>query len=240
MERGIEREQMNSNTETSEIFKKGFFMGRLIWVRGMAEEQLLPAARGMLVSCNINPKEMWLLTPIQFVSLLSSGFDRAMLMNFEVMVVHGFDTLSASLSKRFFSALAEFRALQMGLGVRLVLVSTKKTIPRLSRLNDFSPIVLDVQSPESDPGDLNAQVHSLIECASAICGVSIRRITEKAALFLEQSVAGGFGEEILSILVDGIQRSNGRVLSFSDLMPDFAHSGAEEECRASICNQYGF
>ena len=205
-------------------------------MRGKAEDQLIPAARGMLVSCNINPKEMWILTPIQFVSLLSVGFDRALLMNFEVMVVHGFDSLSERVSKSFFAALAEFRALQMGLGVRLVLVSTKKTIPKLSRLNDFSPIVLDVQSPESDPGDLNAQVHALIECASGICGVSIRRITEKAALFLEQSVAGGFGEEILSILVDGIQRSNGRVLSFSDLMPDYALLGAEEECRRRVCN----
>jgi hypothetical protein len=57
--------------------------------------------------------------------------------------------------------------------------------------------------------------------ASLHAEVRVSRLTEKAAFFLEESVKSKVDGELVALVVLGLRRSDGKVLRFRDLLPNF-------------------
>jgi len=202
-------------------FKKGFFLGRLIWIKGVLRSESEGVARGLVAPCNIQPGELWFLNPDQFCELLAGSLDRLTLERYEVMVLRDFEFLGGKKAAKFLDAIGKFREIQMGLGMRLVLVSDSEVSPEIEKIRDLDPILLEPSTPGSGPGELNDRVHLLVEQASEEARIPIRRISEEVADFLEDQVTSGNFQGLLPLLVAGIRRSDGSTLRFRDLLPNF-------------------
>jgi hypothetical protein len=120
--------------------------------------------------------------------------------------------------------------------MRLILVSKREVPSEVHRIHEHLPLVIDTGAGESDPGELDSRVHSLVEIASRVAETPIRRLSERAAHFLEETVTTADGEEILLLLVEGVRRSKGSVLRLRDILPNFSHYFGSEDEPERYCN----
>ena len=176
------------------------------------------------------------MSPTQFMALVTGGMDRMSMGSFKVILIRGFEALSDSQSKSFVRAIRLFRAFQFGMGVRVILVSRRDFSMELHRIHECMPVIMDERAAEGDPEDVDLRVHSLVEIASKVAETPIRRLTERAAQFLEESVISSEGEELVLLLVEGMRRSRGSVLRLRDILPNFAHYFGPDDELESYCN----
>jgi hypothetical protein len=217
-------------------FRKGFHLGRIIWFRDEDTEGALSRTRELLLFCNTSPDSVWTMSPLQFVNLITGGMDRVSMEGFGVLLIHGLEDLSSNQAVAFLRAIKLFRAFQYGVGMRLILVSKREVPFEVHRIHEHLPLVIDTGAGESDPGELDSRVHSLVEIASRVAETPIRRLSERAAHFLEETVTTADGEEILLLLVEGVRRSKGSVLRLRDILPNFSHYFGSEDEPERYCN----
>ena len=211
-------------------------MGRMIWLRGGDRERAMEKVEELMLLGDIRSQKVWSLSPPEFVTLMSGGLERVSMEHFEVLVVGGFEDLKGESARAFLAALHCFRAFHVGIGMRLILTSGVGLSVEMHRIHELMPVVIDLAPIGNDPEDMNSRVHSLIDFATRLTEVPIRRITERAAHFLEESVKSGEGEEVLVLLVEGIRRSDGRTLRFRDLLPNFSPYFDPDDQVETYCN----
>ncbi len=213
-------------------FKNGFFMGRLIWVVGTEGSGRLQKTQEYLQKCQIQKKEMLVLNPQQLIDMFERGLSRTTVEQYEVLIVQDFENLGDEQALPFLKTIQTFRELQMGLAMRMVLVSDRVVPPALKNFEQFKAVQVSADDDSSEPEDLNARIHLLIEQATALSGVPIVRLTERAAVFLEYYSKSTHDRELLELILLGLHRSELGVLRFRDFLPDLFHasdnlSGAE-------------
>ncbi|MBU6155229.1 MAG: hypothetical protein KGP28_13075 [Bdellovibrionales bacterium] len=208
----------------------------MIWLRGEDQEKAMARLFELLLFCNTSPDRVWSIAPMQFVNFITGGIDRLFMEGSRVLVVRGFEHLTQAEMVKFLGAIKLFRALQYGVGIRLIIASAKEVSAELHRIHEFMPMLIEVGVSESDPVEIDSRVHSLVEVAARVAETPIRRLTESAAHFLEEKVGSNESEEILVLLVEGIRRSRGSVLRLRDILPNFAHYFGPEDESESYCN----
>lgn len=202
-------------------FKKSFFLGRLIWVKGREAIENQEIVFDILKSCQVLRTEVLVLRPAQFISMMSRGLSQITILNYEVFLIQGFDSLSPETAKRFLRCLEVFKSLQMGIGIRVVLASGISVARELSDFESFNPVVIQVNKTSYDPGDLNERIHYLVAKAMKITDTPVKRISEQAAAFLEYHFSDETDQDVLELLVIGLNRSDGQVLRFKDFLPGY-------------------
>jgi hypothetical protein len=217
-------------------FKKGFFLGRMIWFRDEDPERAIARIHELLLFCNTSAEELWTVGAMEFVQFLSCGVDRLFMKRSRVLLIRDLEGLSRVESKAFLRAIRMFRLFQHGSGIRLILLSGPEFPIELYRIHELLPVVIDSGSIESDPEDLDSRVHSLVEIASRVSERPIQRLTERAAHFLEETIGANEGEEVLLLLVEGMRRSKGSVLRLRDILPNFAGYFGSEDGAETYCN----
>jgi hypothetical protein len=218
------------------LFKKSFFLGRLVWVRGFGPRKNVRVVLETLSSCQVKESEVLILKPMQFIDFVQSGLDRELILNYEVFLIQEFENLSGDLAQKFLKCIGVFRSLQMGLGIRLVLVSEQEVTSELDEFSIFKPVIVKIIHYDQNPGDLNERVHALMDQAMEITSKPVHRISEKAAAFLETCFLDESDEDILALLVLGLMRSDGRVLRFRNFIPPVKHNGDPDGALETICN----
>jgi hypothetical protein len=226
---------MREQRETGR-FQKGFFLGRIIWVRKEDGERALVRARSLLFSCNIGEGEVWTMAAGRFAGFVAGGMDRLLLDRVGVLLIRDLEGLSGGQASAFVRALRMFRTFQFGAGIRVILASGVDFPVELHAIHEMLPVVLAEYRSETDPCELDSRVHSLVEVASKVAETPIKRLTERAAHFLEESVVSSEGEEILLLLVEGMRRSKGSVLRLRDILPNFARYFGPEDGPETCCN----
>lgn len=202
------------------LFKKSFFMGRLIWVVGSKKKTQIKRLRMTLKHCQIQPGEILTVGPHQFIDMLSKGVSNSLLRQYEVVVVRGFENLEPHLAGQFLKHIQNFKDLQMGLAMRMILVSSKDIPSELNNFETFKPIQISFKDENEDPGDLNLRVHVLIEKAIKVSGVSVVRLSPRAGVFLEYYSTRTSSADVLELIILGLQRSDRRVLRLRDFLPN--------------------
>jgi hypothetical protein len=221
------------------LFKKSFWFGRLIWITGGPSVNKEEKLGNLLLGCQILPSEIFHLDADQFVDMFLRGIDRELMKRFEVVVVKGFEDLNGNQAAAFLRAIKLFSDLQSGFSLQLILVSHHTISADLNRFQQFNPTEISVGDDNEDPGETNERLHHLLSIAMKITGVSVNRISERAAVFLEGFLAEETGDEtnyeLLVLISMGLGRSDGGELKLRDLIPrPFTHhpkvSTAEIPC----------
>ncbi len=222
--------------DTVSKFKKSFFLGRLIWLTGKAGPAKEKRLREWLWSCRVAKNEVCHMSAKQFIDAVSTGFSKSVLIDYEVIQVSDFELLEGGAASNFLRAIRIFRELQMGLAMRLLLVSEEEISPDLQGFSEFSPIEISLADSGEDPGGLNERVHNLLEAAMAFSRVPVKRISEKAAIFLEIYSSHEDDHSVLTLLLDGLTRSDGQVLRFADLYPEGGAAPKSSASSETHCN----
>ncbi len=217
-------------------FRTGYFLGHLIWIRSGDASETSRILRGMLASCHIADSGVWSLSPRQLIDLMSFSLDQIALLKSEVILVRNFERLTGFTAEAFLRAISRLRAAHAGIGLRLILISECEITDELQKIHRLQPCIVPVGGGVPPCEEINSRVHGLIDEASRITEVPIKRISEKAAQFLEESCETRKGSEVLELLVDGIRRSNGHTLRFRDLLPNFARFFDPEDSAETCCN----
>ncbi len=217
-------------------FKRGYFLGRMIWIRGVGGEDAFRELKNSIVGCGVEKAQIAWLSAEEFIRWAGGGEDRLDFLRFEALVLKNLEHFDERLLPALLRAITRFRSIAVGLGVRLILVTPPGKSDFFAPILDFSPVVVDGEGPSSDPCDLNSRAQALIEGASFIARVPIRRISERAAFFLEQTLEEGDEKEILVLLVEAVRRSDGRVLRFRDILPQFRPYFDDEGPEETSCN----
>jgi len=217
-------------------FKKSFFLGRLIWVKGPRKCQKEKIVFDILRSCQVSRGEVLPLRPAQFVSMMSRGLSQETVLNYEVFLIRGFESLSSEMAKKFLQCLEIFKSLQMGFGIRIVLLSDLSVSQELKDFEMLEPVIVQMRSTSYDPGDLNERVHYLVDQAMRITEVPVKRISEQAAAFLEHHFSDEADQDILELLIIGLKRSDGQVLRFKDFLPGFRFDSDGDNQLETCCN----
>lgn len=196
-------------------FKRAFFAGEMIWFAGVcdgAESAVIRELRKL----RVGPSCVEFLEVGEFLSRGS----RLPQVGVEVQVVKLRAGQGPWLRDSLVNALTRLLTVQRERGYRVLLVSADRD-PEWSRaLKGLAPS--ELQLPIGDPEPvLDGTVHGLIEMASHHAEVRVSRITEKAAFFLEESAKSRVDGELVALVVLGLKRSDGKVLRFRDLLPNF-------------------
>ena len=202
-----------------DLFKKSFWLGRLIWITGKNSLLLNQKLVTWLSECGVLSCEVLQLEAHQFVDLASKGVSRELIERYEVVVVHGFENLLGTQADRFIKATQTFCDFQSGLSLQLILVSNAKLSSDLKGIYRFKPTEISIHDDGDDPGDLNERIHDLLAIATKITNKSVVKLTERAAIFLESFIQDEEDCDILVLLARGLERSDGRELRLSDLVP---------------------
>jgi hypothetical protein len=217
-------------------FKRGYFLGRMIWIRGVEPEEAFRNLKQVLEDCGVGAAQIAWLRPEEFIHWATKGEECMGLLRFEAIVFRDLERLDEALLQAFLNALARFRSAAVGMGLRMILVTPPQKTDFFAPILDFFPVILDGDGPAADPRDLNSRAQALLEGASRITRVPIRRISARAAYFLEQSLEDGDEREVLVLLVEAVRRSDGRVLRFRDILPQFRSWFEGEDPEETSCN----
>ena len=196
----------------------------------------IEATRRVLFSYDTQAGTVWILNPKRFISLMKQEEGRSLGFKFEVLVLKDFERVTGSMAERLLTAIERFCKASPGPGIRLVLVSEGEISPEMMGIHKLSPLVVRLPYLETDPQSLNSRVHALIDEASRITEVPIKRLSERAASFLEETYYSCEGDELLVLLVEGIRRSDGRTLRFRDLLPHFSRYFDSDDPLETYCN----
>lgn len=200
-------------------FKNSFFLGRLIWAIGKRSERLVKV-RKMLSDCHIHHREILSLNALQFIDMLGRGLPESIVEQHEVILVRDFESLDSSLIAIFLSRIKTMLELQMGLNMRIVLVSGRRIPSELNEFSELSPTVVSLDDSSDDPGDINLKVHNYLEQAMRMSNIPVIRMSERAAEFLEYYAVRSQAPDVVELLLLGLFRSDRKILRFKDLLPD--------------------
>jgi hypothetical protein len=214
-------------------FKKSFFLSRLVWLELPQELKSSGTVSRLLNSCDVDESSVWDLSPEQFINLFNRGFDSALLSNFDVVRVCWASLQDQEQILKLAKSIEKFQSFRVGLGLRLILVSSEVDELLLSYLHPLNPVVFNLGG-RMGPGDLNLRVHRFLELASIHANVKVNRISEKAAFFLEESLRQEVDEDFMALLILGLKRSQGKVLRFRDILPNFSGYFPPEEGRETL------
>ena len=201
------------------LFKKSFWLGRLIWVTGGPSVNKEERLGNLLLECQILPSEVFQINVNQFVDMFSRGIDREMMRRYEVVLVKGFESLKDSEATSFLRTIQLFCDLQLGFSLQLILVSSRSISSDLNRFAQFKPTEIIVKDESEDPGEMNERLHALLALAMKITGVTVNRISERAAVFLEYFLEEEGDYDALVLLSMGLGRSDQEELRLRDLVP---------------------
>jgi hypothetical protein len=218
------------------VQKNGEFMGQLIWVRGMLGMGIEEAMQSLWFSCDTRAGGVWVFSPQKLAQWMASSAGDLKRNKFEVIVLKDFEMLTGNAAARCLSAIERFCFVFSGVGVRLVLWSEGEISSEMMGIHRLSPLMVRFPESDADPLSLNSRIHGLIDEASRITEVPIKRLSEKAAHFLEETYLSYNGDEFLILLVEGIRRSDGRTLRFRDLLPNFSHYFDSDDPLETYCN----
>jgi hypothetical protein len=207
-------------TREQNLFKKSFWLGRLIWIKGGKESIREEKLGNLLLECRVLPSEVFHLEADQFVDVFSRGIHREMMKRYEVVVVKGFENLTGSAAISFLRALQLFCDLQFGFSLQLVLLSPQSISSELDRFEKFKPTEISLSEDSEDPGEMNERLHDLLALAMKITGVTVNRISQRAAIFLEGFLKEEGDYDALVLLAMGLGRSNRDELRLRDLVPN--------------------
>ena len=190
----------------------------------------------MMLSCDSEEGGVWVLDPQKFMMLFGNEVGSWRSSREGVVILKNFERLTGSIAERCLFTIGRFCMGNSNTRARLVLWSQGDVSAEMRGIHQFSPIIVRLTGTETDPHDLNARVQTLIDEASRITEVPIKRISEEAANFLEESYYSCEGEELLVLLVEGIRRSDGRTLRFRDLLPNFTQYFDSDDPLETYCN----
>jgi hypothetical protein len=218
--------------KTKYAVNKGFNGNRLIWVQGEVRKGAVRLSAGSYSGGD----PVWHLSPAEFISLVFEERLKELGLGPGVIAIQGFEHFTGWRAREMISALAMFLASEGNAKMRLVLYSRGEVSLEIKGIYGLSPLVISLRGNWDDPQELNSRVHSLIDEASRIAEVPIKRLSEKAADFLEESFRSGEGEELLDLLIEGMRRSDGHTLRFRDLLPHFSKYFDPDDRAESYCN----
>ena len=196
-------------------FKKAFFAGQMIWISGVIEgdERLLLCE---LEKLQVQPSCVEF-TDIQGIALRDGWSPGS---GVEVIAVRlGLNPFSKQVEAGM-RVLKQLLELQCEHGFRVMLISAEFQFEWRRRLEGLGALNFKLPLRATGPV-LDRTVHGLIEMASLHAEVRVSRLTEKAAFFLEESVKTSVDGELVALVVLGLKRSDGKVLRFRDLLPNF-------------------
>jgi hypothetical protein len=202
-------------------FKKSFYLGRLIWVEAASAPLSVRILDAVLVSCGVSLGQVWDLDAGQFIRVLSRGIHAEILSGKQVIRIRGLDHIDLEQFKKIRKVLDKIRPSLTCYGIRIIFVSESVRGDFFRMIEDKVPMVFAIRTG-IDPDDLNLRVHRFLEIASAHAKVRVQRISERAAYFLEESLRSDASEDLMSLVVFGLCRSDGKTLRFRDLVPHFS------------------
>ena len=214
------------------LFKSGFWFGRLIWVSGGLFAKKKERLDELLLGCGVTSPEVLRLSAHQFVDVFARGMPKEWLTRYEVIVVNEFEDLVGQSATIFLRSIQSFCDFQMGHTLQIVLLSNSCISPDLDRFQQFKPVEILVSEDTEDPGEMNERLHSVLELAMRLTRVSVHRISERAAVFLETFIREEGDDDTLLLLIKSLPRAKNRELRLKDLMPlhllNQAQSGTTE------------
>ena len=209
----------------------------MVWIRGgMSAWENEVKSGNLWFSCNTRNGGVRVLGPRAFIARMMNPAREPDPPAAAILVLRDFESLRGELAARWIAALERFQRFAKSSGVRLILVSEGAVTPEMLAIHRYSPLVLGMCPGDPDPADADLKVHGLLDCASRIAAVPIKRISEKAANFLEDSAFSQKNEALLELVVEGIRRSDGHTLRFRDLLPNFAGYFDPEDPLETYCN----
>ena len=211
--------------------------GMMVWIRGgMSAWESEVESGNVWFSCNTRDGEVRVLRPRAFITRMTDPARDLFLHSTSLVILRDFESLRGGLARQWLVALQRLHGFAGTAGVRIVLLSEGPITAEILGIYRFSPLVFGVFSQDPDPVDADLKVHRILECASRITSVSIKRISEKAANFLEYSACSHENEGLLELVIEGIRRSDGHTLRFRDLLPNFAPYFDPDEPLETYCN----
>ena len=196
-------------------FKRAFFAGDLIWIEGVSEDRD-PTLMNALERLRVRPSCVEFVDSKEFFASESAGPKEG----FEVLAVRLNSNPDPAQFEVFGAILERTITLQKENGFRVVLLSSDFDRGWIRFLERFRPMRFVLPLIPVDRV-MDRTVHRLIEMASAHAEVQVSRISEKAAFFLEESARVKVDGELVALVVLGLKRSDGQVLRFRDLLPNF-------------------
>jgi hypothetical protein len=196
-------------------FKKAFFAGEIIWISGVGEDD------EAVLLCELEKLQVQP-SCVEFTDMREIVCREGLLPGngFEVLAVRLGSGLHPAQVRAGVRALKQLKEIQHEQGFRVILISAEfqsEWSRELGVLGAWN-FTLPLHTAESI---LDRAVHGLIEMASLHAEVRVSRLTEKAAFFLEESVKTSVDGELVALVVLGLKRSDGKVLRFRDLLPNF-------------------
>jgi len=217
------------------LFKSGFWFGRLIWIRGSGSTKEGDRVDQLLSGCGIQSPEVFRLTALQFVDVFSRGFNRELLNRYEVLMVSEFENMSGMNAANFLKCIQSFCDFKSGHSLQLILLSERCVSAELDQFRQFNPVEVIMGDEADDPGEMNERVHSLLELAMRLTQVSVHRISERAAVFLETFLTEEGDEDTFLLLIRSLPRSNRHELRLKDLTPPVLVDFAQKEPFEAPC-----
>ena len=201
------------------LFKKSFWLGRLIWVMGTPSKDNHQKVNVLLSACGILASEILRLESEQFVDMFSRGMARDLVNRYEVLIIHGFEDAHSGAADSLLKSIQSFCDLQEGHSLQLILMSSASISPEFKRFEQFKPIEIAIDTESEDPGEMNDRVHDLLGLAMKFAGVKVNRISERAAVFLEEFILDEGETDTFVLMVMGVMRAKTTELTLADLIP---------------------
>lgn len=209
----------------------------MIWIRGKAHRRERLAVRELLWFSDVNlAGSVRVLGPRTFVAMMMGPDAEWALQSASVLILKNFEQLAGRSAEQWLAALERFQRISITSGVQVVLVSEGPVNPVLLQIYRFCPLVFGALPRGRHPVDADHEVHQMLDRASRIAEVPIKRLSEKAANFLEETAVSSELNELLDLVVEGIRRSDGHTLRFRDLLPNFAKYFDPEDPSETYCN----
>jgi hypothetical protein len=227
--------EMRSEMSDVSLFKKSFWLGRLIWITGSPARDHQTKVTELLSDCGIRASEIMRLEAGQFVDMFSRGMGRDLIDRYEVLIIHGFEDASSGSASSLLNSIQSFCDLRDGHSLQLILMSDPVISPELKRFEQFKPTEICIDPENNDPGEMNERVHNLLDLAMQFSGVRVKRISERAAIFLEEFVSEEGDADAFVLMVRGMMCAKTSELTLSDLTPkvfesDYANYPLEKAC----------
>ena len=215
----MEQKGKHMKMSRSILFKRSFWLGRLIWMSGPRPQRNERLA-SLLAGCGVSRSEISYQSAFQFIDMCARGFSTEWRDRFEVITVGEFESLNGIEASAFLKAIETFMSLQVGHNIQLILVSSGSVSPDLKMFRPLSPIQIVLEDDSEDPGEASARVYRLIAYASTLAGVRIRRISKRAEIFLQQFLLEEGEDDSFVLILSYLMRTNTHELTLKNLMQD--------------------
>lgn len=215
------------------LFKRDLLQGGLIWLKAESSSDAICLGEEMISRCEISSAALIKLSMKHFMQLIFLDLFDSICGKAQVILIYGFEGATAREAAGFVKAIRYFRSFYVPLGMRVVLASGEKISSSLQELHEFSPLSIVVKG-RWGVDCMDSRIHRLLERASSRSKRSVKKISERAAVFLENVMAAEKDEDIYSMISAGLNRSDGEVLRFKDLVPSLRPYFRENDERDGV------